>query len=177
MITCYKWKVWTGLRARGERATLMISWGIFLIIMIINMIIIIVFLIIIMTMIMIIILPMKMGSFQRAGLQIFVWRSRLWSAPELQYGWFTNSTLTNIIYICSKTIYICTNTIYICTNTIYICTNRDLDMKGNTSDSNKRRGWYSPSQHRRIRELHWWLSGALDSPAWGNMLTNLEQIC
>ena len=38
-------------------------------------------------------LPIKMGSFQSAGLQILVCRSRLWSEPELQYGWFTNSTL------------------------------------------------------------------------------------
>ena len=33
--------------------------------------------------------PINIGSFQRAGRQILVWRSRLWSAPELQYGWFT----------------------------------------------------------------------------------------
>ena len=42
-------------------------------------------------------LPINIGSFQRAGRQILVWRSRLWSAPELQYGWFTNSTLLIMI--------------------------------------------------------------------------------
>ena len=42
-------------------------------------------------------LPINIGSFQRAGRQILVWRSRLWSAPELQYGWLTNSTLLIMI--------------------------------------------------------------------------------
>ena len=111
---------------RCVRAALMISWGNLLTIMIFNIVInIIVIIISIILIIMIFIirqilmissyqhfsitvliiiiilitLPIKMGSFHNAGLQILVCRSRLWSAPELQYGWFTNSTLMRIIMI------------------------------------------------------------------------------
>ena len=56
-----------------------------IIILIIPILLVIILLIIIIVItIILIILPMKMGSFHNAGLQILVCLSRLWSAPELQ---------------------------------------------------------------------------------------------
>ena len=72
---------------------------IIIIVVIITIISIINSIIIIVIIIVNIFLPIKIGSFHNAGLQIFVCLSRLWSAPELQYGWFTNSTVNMIMMV------------------------------------------------------------------------------
>ena len=57
----------------------------------------------------------------------------------------------------------------------HISANTDSDIKRNTWDSSRRRGWYSPSQRQMIHELHLWRSGALGSQAWKQVFSQFER--